>query len=239
MSSGLAMKAHSLWKIRIMGRGYEPHYQTKSENPPLLFSVSIKKRKKPHQASLLKSGIPTKSLEKVTPISVHPNFSNPASYPSVRDLEDLLPGFKGQPNTTKKKKILHTLYESKAEQEKGDVMEDGDGKLELLPRKGTAILEKPRDEGSKVKRPTQLSLTCESPSLFARSVRLPLVDLSNTLDSPICTSIPLKPSWTRINRSLFEPEDILEVFVRKKKGSHYPRKMNKVLPKKKKKGFLD
>ena len=113
MSSGLAMKAHSLWKIRIMGRGYEPHYQTKSENPPLLFSVSIKKRKKPHQASLLKSGIPTKSLEKVTPISVHPNFSNPASYPSVRDLEDLLPGFKGQPNTTKKKKkkkfcILYT-----------------------------------------------------------------------------------------------------------------------------------
>ena len=101
MSSGLAMKAHSLWKIRIMGRGYEPHYQTKSENPPLLFSVSIKKRKKPHQASLLKSGIPTKSLEKVTPISVHPNFSNPASYPSVRDLEDLLPGFKGQPNTKK------------------------------------------------------------------------------------------------------------------------------------------
>ena len=114
------------------------------------------------------------------------------------------------------------------------MMEDGDGKLELLPRKGTAILEKPRDEGSKVKRPTQSSLTCDSPSLFARSVRLPLVDLSNTLDSPICTSIPLKPSWTRINRSLFEPEDILEVFVRKKKGSHYPRKMNKVLPKKKK-----
>ena len=67
----------------------------------------------------------------------------------------------------KKKKFLHTLYESEAEQEKGDVMEDGDGKLELLPRKGTATSEKPRDEGSKVKRPTQLSLTCESPSLFA------------------------------------------------------------------------
>ena len=53
-------------------------------------------------------------------------------------------------------------------------MEDGDGKLELLPRKGTTTLKKPRDEGSKVKRPTQPSLTCESPSLFARSVRLPI-----------------------------------------------------------------
>ena len=117
-------------------------------------------------------------------------------------------------------------------------MEDGDGKLELLPRKGTAILEKPRDEGSKVKRPTQLSLTCESPSLFARSVRLPLVDLSNTLDSPICTSIPLKPSWTRINRSLFEPEDILEVFVRKKKRVSLPKKNEQGAAKKKKKRFL-
>ena len=68
---------------------------------------------KPHQASLPKSGTPTKSLEKVTPISVHPYFSNPTTYPSVRDLEDLLPGFKGQPNTNKKKKkktfrILYT-----------------------------------------------------------------------------------------------------------------------------------
>ena len=117
---------------------------------------------------MLKSGTPTKSLEKVTPIFVHPNFSNPAAYPSVRDLEDLLLGFNGQPNTKKKKKnFSHTLYESEAQQEKCDVMEDGDGKLELLPRKGTATSEKPRKEDSKVKRPTQPSLTCESPSLFA------------------------------------------------------------------------
>ena len=41
---------------------------------------------KPPKASLPKSGTSTKSLAKVTPISVHPNFSNPAAYPSVRDL---------------------------------------------------------------------------------------------------------------------------------------------------------
>ena len=64
------------------------------------------------------------------------------------------------PIQKKKKTFSHTLYESEAEQEKGDVMGDGDGKLELLPRKGTTTLEKPRDEGSKVKRPTQPSLTC-------------------------------------------------------------------------------
>ena len=91
-------------------------------------------------------------------------------------------------------------------------MEDGDGKLELLPNKLW-------DEGSKVKRPTQPVVMCESPSLTTRSVRLPLVDLSNTLDSPMCTSIPSKPSWTYINRSFSELEEKLEVSIGKKRVS--------------------
>ena len=97
-------------------------------------------------------------------------------------------------------------------------MEDGDGNLELLPRKGSTTSEKPRDEVSKVKRPTQPLVMCESPSLIAKSVRLPLVDLSNTLYFPMCTSIPPKPSWTRINHSFFEPEEKLKVSIGKKKG---------------------
>ena len=124
MSSGLAMKAHSLWKIGFMGRGYEPLYQTKSEKSSIDVLGFYQQKKdskvskeegsesssKPPKASLPKSGTSTKSLEKVTPISVHPNFSNPAAYPSVRDLEDLLLGFKGQPITKKKKKTFRILY---------------------------------------------------------------------------------------------------------------------------------
>lgn len=46
-----------------------------------------------------------------------------------------------------------TLHKSDAEQGKGDVMEDGDGNLELLllPREGSAISEKTRDELRTVK----------------------------------------------------------------------------------------
>ena len=77
---------------------------------------------KPYQASLPKSGTSTKSLENVTPNSVHPNFSNPAAYPSVRDLEDLLPGFKGQPNTNKNKKKTFRILYTNLRQNKKKVM---------------------------------------------------------------------------------------------------------------------
>ena len=97
-------------------------------------------------------------------------------------------------------------------------MEDGDGNLELSPSIGSATSEKPMDEGNKVKMLIQLAVTCKSPSLIARSVSFPLVDISNSLvmyespspiakstsfllvdisnslDSPMCTSIPPKSS---------------------------------------------
>ena len=107
---------------------------------------------KPHQTSSSKSGNLMKPLDKVIPISVPPNISNSTTYPSDRDLEDLPPGFGGQANT--KSNFSHAFYEFDAELGKGDVMEDRDGKLEMLPRKGSATSEKPRDEGSKVKSPT-------------------------------------------------------------------------------------
>ena len=96
-------------------------------------------------------------------------------------------------------------------------MGDGNENLELSPRKGLAISKKLRVAGSKVFRPTQSSVTCESPSINARLVRLPLTDLSNTLDSPMCTQIPLKPSWTCINRSFFESDEKLKIAVGKKR----------------------
>ena len=65
---------------------------------------------KPHQASLPKSNTLLNSLERVTLVSMLPNS---AEYPSVRILEDLLPGFGGQPNT--KNNFLYTLHESDAE----------------------------------------------------------------------------------------------------------------------------
>lgn len=111
------------------------------------------------------------------------------------------------------------MYETNVELEKGDAMEDVDGKLELSPAKESATSVKPRDEDIKVKSPTQLSATCKSPSLIARSDRFPLVDLSNTLNYPICTSLPPKPSWTRINLILSETEEKLEVFIGKKRVS--------------------
>lgn len=114
-----------------------------------------------------------------------------------------------------------TLHKSDAEQGKGDVMEDGDGNLELLllPREGSAISEKTRDEDCKVKKPTQPIVTCEPPSPIARLVRLSLADLSNTLGFSMCTSIPPKPSWTHISRSFSKPEEKLEVSIGKKRVS--------------------
>ena len=73
---------------------------------------------------------------------------------------------------------------------------------------------------------------CESPPLIARLVRLPLVDLSNTLDSPMCTSIPFKPPWTRINRSFSKPKEKLKVSIGKKRVS-LPKKNQQGAAKKK------
>nr|POE53651.1 hypothetical protein CFP56_36815 [Quercus suber] len=143
-----------------------PSFYQQKKDSKVLKDEGREPSSKPHRASSSKSGTPTKSLEKVIPIPTPSNISNSAAYPSDRDLEDHPSGFGGQPNT--KRNFSHTFYESNVELGKGDVMEDGGGNLEMLPRKGPATSEKPRDEGSKVNSPTQPSATCESPSLNAR-----------------------------------------------------------------------
>ena len=147
---------------------------------------------KPHQASSPKNGVPMKPLEKVIPDSLLPSISNSTAHPIFRGLDDLPPRFRGQFNI--KRNLVHTLYEIHAELNKCDMMEDIDGNLEFLSKKESATLAKPKDEDIQVQSPTQLSTTCKSPSLITKSDRPPLIDLSNTLDSPTCTSLPPKPS---------------------------------------------
>lgn len=96
---------------------------------------------KSHQASLPENGVLTKPLEKVTLDTLFPNISNSAAYPTVRELEDPSLGFGEQLNT--KRSFVHTLHENDAELEKGDMMEDVDGNLELFIKSESATSAKP------------------------------------------------------------------------------------------------
>ncbi|KAL0004666.1 hypothetical protein SO802_012227 [Lithocarpus litseifolius] len=165
------------------------------------------------QVPLTVMGTPLKPLEKVIPVSVPPNS---AAYPSVRILDDLPPGFGGQPIT--KNDFSYTLHKSDAEQGKGDVMEDGVKNVKLVPSMGSDATKTALGEDSKVIQPTQPKITCESSSHIARSVSSPLADISNSLDFSMSTSVPLKSSWSRINRSTSKPEENLVVSIGKKKG---------------------
>ncbi|KAK7826168.1 hypothetical protein CFP56_032411 [Quercus suber] len=93
----------------------------------------------------------------------------------------------------------------------GDVLGAVKGNLESFIKMESASLAKPGDQkGGVFVSPFQPLVTGESPLPISRTVRPPFVDLTNTLDLPMCTSLPSKPSWTRINRLSSEPEETLK-----------------------------
>lgn len=129
---------------------------------------------------------------------------------------------------------MHTLYKIDAEREKGDVMGAMDGNLELFIKKESATSAQPRHQkGGVFESLFQPLHTSKSPSPINRTDRPPFVELSNTLDSPICTSLPPKPSRTRINRFSSEPEETLKVFIGKKRASQSKKNRQGVSKKKK------
>ncbi|KAK9984155.1 hypothetical protein SO802_033680 [Lithocarpus litseifolius] len=84
--------------------------------------------------------------------------------------------------------------------------------LELFINKESATLAKPSDQkGGVLVCPTQPLVTHKSPLPISRLDRPPFVNLSNTVDSPMCTPLSQKPSWTRINRSSSESKETLKV----------------------------
>nr|POE79028.1 hypothetical protein CFP56_76878 [Quercus suber] len=129
----------------------------------------------------------------------------------IHDLIDLPRGFRGQLNV--EGNFAHNLHDIDVELNKFDAMEGVDGNLEMLPNEESIIPTKFDIDFIHVGSITQPSATCNSPSLINRSKRLPLGDFSNTLDSPMCTSIPLKPSWTHINRIPSVSEEKLEMWL--------------------------
>ena len=118
-------------------------YQQKKESK-VSKDVGSEPFSKLHQASLPENGVPTKPLEKVTLDTLFPNISNSAAYPTVKELEDPSLGFGEQLNT--KRSFVHTLHENDAELEKGDMMEDVDGNLELFIKNESATSAKPGDQ---------------------------------------------------------------------------------------------
>ena len=122
-----------------------------------------------------------------------------------------VPGFEGQKATSRD--FLHTSHVGDVVQEKGEERYDKNGILELVSSKESGVSENPREAGSKAVGLIQPVVMCEPSSIIARSTRLPLVDLSNISDTPMCSFTPQKPSWTGINRGYTEPDAKLEIAV--------------------------
>ena len=98
-------------------------------------------------------------------------------------------------------------------------MEGMDGNSEVLPNKEFAYSTKLITEATYVESATQPLVTCISPTLVNKPEQSPLVDLTNILNSPTCTSLPSKLSWTRFNCILFALEEKLEVPTGKKRST--------------------
>jgi len=103
---------------------------------------------KPHQPVTPASRTSTSSTEKVTPKSELPIFSYSVAYPSVRDGDEFPPGFEGHLHT--KGNFPHSLSVSDEKQGKVDVMDEGVGNLEPLPRVRCEHLNNLRKEGNNV-----------------------------------------------------------------------------------------
>ena len=89
---------------------------------------------KPSQSATSAKEISMTSTVKVTPKSVLPIFSCSVACPSIRDGEEIALGFEGQIHT--KGNFPHTPSTPEEKQCKGDVMDEGVGNLELIPREG-------------------------------------------------------------------------------------------------------
>ena len=118
------------------------HASTVEEKEPVL---------KPHQPVTPASKSSTSSTEKVTPKSELPIFSYSAAYPSVRDGDEFPPGFEGHLHTNRN--FPHSLSVLNEKQGKVDVMDEGVGNREPLPRVGCEHLNNLRvlrEEGNNV-----------------------------------------------------------------------------------------
>lgn len=82
-----------------------PSFYQKKKDSKVLEEEGSEPYSKPHQASSLESGTPMKTLERVTPVSMLPNS---AIHPSVKDLEDLLPGLGVNPIQKRTFRVLYT-----------------------------------------------------------------------------------------------------------------------------------
>ena len=120
--------------------------------------------------------------------------------------------------------FTQTLQEINSELNKFDEMEGVDENSEFLLNKESSCPAKPVTEATYVRRTFLPLVTSVSPSHVDRSERSPLVDLSNSLNSPTCTPLPPKPSWTRVNRIPYVSEEKLEVSLGEKRAT--PSKKN-------------
>nr|POF23768.1 putative ribonuclease h protein [Quercus suber] len=108
---------------------------------------------------------------------------------------------------------MQTLQEIDSKLNKFDVMEGVDGNSEVLPNKESSCPTKPVTEATYVRRTTQPLVTCISPSRVNRSEWSPLANLSNSLNSPTCTPLPPKPSWTCVNCIPYVSKEKLEMWL--------------------------
>ena len=93
----------------------------------------------------------TSSTEKVTPKPVLPIFSYSVAHPSVRDRDEFPPGFEGHLHTNRN--FPHSLSVPDEKQGKVDVMDEGVGNREPLPKVGCEHLNNLRvlrEEGNNV-----------------------------------------------------------------------------------------
>lgn len=98
-------------------------------------------------------------------------------------------------------------------------MYDKKGNMSLAPSKEFDTSKQSWVTGSIALGPFQSTVTGESSSKSARSARLPLADLSNIPDTPMCSLSSQKPSWTLINCGFSDPEAKLDIAVGKKRAS--------------------